>query len=301
MPQDCAFGNCKNVAKSGSGCRFFCFPSERLQRKRRKLWIAAVAAVNRTNEDGTPWLPHSNSRVCSAHFMTGKPSRYATHPDFVPSILNIPVAGARDHGPSGVPALQDCDHSRSPSPETDRSRDEEMHAAAGPSGVPVLQDCDHSHSLSPETDWSQDEERHAAAGPSGVPALQDCDHSHSLSPETDWSQDEERHAAAGSPSALFHDSSPDWAPSVRMGSPGDRNPCKSRSYSRLQGTREAAKKRPRPSPDKNAAGADNVDEPTKEDNSLEMRPTPETLRHLKENLQKHLLKLKRKQKRPVTM
>ncbi|XP_042145408.1 uncharacterized protein LOC8036370 isoform X3 [Ixodes scapularis] len=268
MPQDCAFGNCKNVAKSGSGCRFFCFPSERLQRKRRKLWIAAVAAVNRTNEDGTPWLPHSNSRVCSAHFMTGKPSRYATHPDFVPRILNIPVAGARDHGPSGVPALQDCDH---------------------------------SHSLSPETDWSRDEERHAAAGPSGVPALQDCDHSHSLSPETDWSQDEERHAAAGSPPALFHDSSPDWAPSVRMGSPGDRNPCKSRSYSRLQGTREAAEKRPRPSPDKNAAGADNVDEPTKEDNSLEMRPTPETLRHLKENLQKHLLKLKRKQKRPVTM
>lgn len=49
------------------------------------------------------------------------------------------------------------------------------------------------------------------------------------------------------------------------------------------------------------AGADNVDEPTKEDNSLEMRPTPETLRHLKENLQKHLLKLKRKQKRPVTI
>lgn len=75
MPQDCAFGNCKNVAKRGSGCRFFCFPSERLQRKRRKLWIAAVAAVNETNEDGTPWLPHSNSRVCSAHFMTGKLER----------------------------------------------------------------------------------------------------------------------------------------------------------------------------------------------------------------------------------
>lgn len=109
------------------------------------------------------------------------------------------------------------------------------------------------------------------------------------------------HFVTGSPSALFDDSSPDWAPSVRMGSPGDRNPCKSRSYSRLKGTREAAKKRPRPLPDKNAAGADNVDEPTKEDNSLEMRPTPETLRHLKENLQKHLLKLKRKQKRPVTI
>ncbi|CAN8030001.1 unnamed protein product, partial [Ixodes persulcatus] len=96
--------------------------------------------------------------------MTGEPSRYATHPDYVSSILNIPVAGARDHGPSGVPVLQDCDHSHSLSPETDWSQDEERHAAAGPSGVPVLHDCDHSHSLSPETSWSQDEERHAAAG-----------------------------------------------------------------------------------------------------------------------------------------
>ncbi|KAG0432112.1 hypothetical protein HPB47_021134 [Ixodes persulcatus] len=33
------------------------------------------------------------------------------------------------------------------SPETDWSQDEERHAAAGPSGVPVLQDCDHSCSL----------------------------------------------------------------------------------------------------------------------------------------------------------
>ncbi|CAN7939850.1 unnamed protein product, partial [Ixodes pacificus] len=164
MPQDCAFGNCKNVAKSGSGCRFFCFPFERLQRKRRKLWIAAVAAVNRTNEDCTPWLPHSNSGVCSALYMTGEPSCCATHPDYVPSILNIPVAGARDHGPSGVPALQDCDHSRSPSPETDWSRDEEMHAAAGPCGMPAFQDCDPSHFPSRETNWSREEERHAAAG-----------------------------------------------------------------------------------------------------------------------------------------
>ncbi|KAM7281482.1 uncharacterized protein ISCGN_005810 [Ixodes scapularis] len=202
MPQDCAFGNCKNVAKRGSGCRFFCFPSERLQRKRRKLWIAAVTAVNRTNEDGTPWLPHSNSRVCSAHFITGEPSRCVTHPDYVPSILNIPVAGARDHGPSGVPALQDCDHSHSSSPETDWSRDEEMHAAAGPSGMPAVQDCDPSHFPSRETNWSREEERHAAAGPGGVPVLQDCDHSHSPSAETDWSWDAERHAAAGETDAL---------------------------------------------------------------------------------------------------
>lgn len=109
------------------------------------------------------------------------------------------------------------------------------------------------------------------------------------------------HFVTGLPSALFDDSSPDWAPSVDMGSPGNRNPCKSRSYSRLKGTREVAKKRPRPSPDNDVAGANNVGEPTKEDNLLEMRPTPETLVHLKENLQKHLLKLKKKQKRPMTV
>uniref|UniRef100_A0A131XSX5 THAP-type domain-containing protein n=1 Tax=Ixodes ricinus TaxID=34613 RepID=A0A131XSX5_IXORI len=88
MTQGCGVMNCRNKARGGSGVRFFRFPCERNHKRKRSLWIAAVAAVNRTKADGTPWVPSSNSRVCSAHFHTGQPSRYSTHPDHVPSIFN---------------------------------------------------------------------------------------------------------------------------------------------------------------------------------------------------------------------
>ncbi|CAN8025887.1 unnamed protein product [Ixodes persulcatus] len=88
MTQGCGVTNCRNKARGGSGVRFFRFPCERNHKRKRRLWIAAVAAVNRTKADGTPWVPSSNSRVCSAHFHTGQPSRYSTHPDHVPSIFN---------------------------------------------------------------------------------------------------------------------------------------------------------------------------------------------------------------------
>ncbi|KAM7293840.1 uncharacterized protein ISCGN_023423 [Ixodes scapularis] len=88
MTQGCGVRNCRNKARGGSGVRFFRFPCERNHKRKRRLWIAAVAAVNRTKADGTPWVPSSNSRVCSAHFHTGQPSRYSTHPDHVPSIFN---------------------------------------------------------------------------------------------------------------------------------------------------------------------------------------------------------------------
>ncbi|KAM7282122.1 hypothetical protein ISCGN_002272 [Ixodes scapularis] len=170
---------------------------DRLDARRRALLVAALkSAYTYYLRVYRVQLLHRWVRA-DHRALYGEPSRCVTHPDYVPSILNIPVAGARDHGPSGVPALQDCDHSHSSSPETDWSRDEEMHAAAGPSGMPAVQDCDPSHFPSRETNWSREEERHAAAGPGGVPVLQDCDHSHSPSAETDWSWDEEKHEAAG--------------------------------------------------------------------------------------------------------
>uniref|UniRef100_A0A6B0V800 Putative apoptosis associated protein n=1 Tax=Ixodes ricinus TaxID=34613 RepID=A0A6B0V800_IXORI len=45
------------------------------------------------------------------------------------------------------------------------------------------------------------------------------------------------------------------------------------------------------------AGAEDADQPTKEDPSAEPQVSPETLRHVKDNLQRHLLKLKKKRKR----
>ncbi|CAN8010525.1 unnamed protein product, partial [Ixodes pacificus] len=48
------------------------------------------------------------------------------------------------------------------------------------------------------------------------------------------------------------------------------------------------------------AGAEDADQPTKEDPSAEPQVSPETLRHVKDNLQRHLLKLKKKRKKTMT-
>ncbi|CAN8004475.1 unnamed protein product, partial [Ixodes hexagonus] len=111
------------------------------------------------------------------------------------------------------------------------------------------------------------------------------DHKHMLS----------LHPCAGSPSALFDYDSPDWAPSLKLGHTDDKDPPKSQPRSRLKRTqrKEAGNKRSCPSQDKNEADAKNVDQPKKEDASVDKgvtSETSETLRHLKENLQKHLLR-----------
>ncbi|KAH6944743.1 hypothetical protein HPB50_004752 [Hyalomma asiaticum] len=51
---------------------------------KRNKW---VKAMRRVNADGSPWEPSAYSRVCSDHFETGAPSRFMTHPDYVPSIF----------------------------------------------------------------------------------------------------------------------------------------------------------------------------------------------------------------------
>ncbi|KAH6922568.1 hypothetical protein HPB50_016171 [Hyalomma asiaticum] len=43
--------------------------------------------MRRVNADGSPWEPSAYSRVSSDHFKTGAPSRFMTHPDYVPSIF----------------------------------------------------------------------------------------------------------------------------------------------------------------------------------------------------------------------
>jgi hypothetical protein len=62
--------------------QFFCFSKKNLEQ--RKLW---VKAINRVNEDGTNWIPKVYTRVCSLHFVTGKPSPTQNHPDYSPSIF----------------------------------------------------------------------------------------------------------------------------------------------------------------------------------------------------------------------
>ncbi|XP_064454854.1 uncharacterized protein LOC135366128 [Ornithodoros turicata] len=84
MPHRCAAVGCTNSSKKAPKKRFFRFPAGNLHAAKRKKW---VQAMRRVNEDGSPWEPTANSRVCSDHFVTGAPSRVIHHPDYVPSVF----------------------------------------------------------------------------------------------------------------------------------------------------------------------------------------------------------------------
>lgn len=81
MPMQCCAFDCKNRARKGCGKQFFRFPSSRSDKKRRKKWILA------TQREG--WEPTVNSRICSDHFISGKPSERCNDPDYVPTIFNL--------------------------------------------------------------------------------------------------------------------------------------------------------------------------------------------------------------------
>ncbi|KAG1937144.1 uncharacterized protein LOC120461878 [Pimephales promelas] len=59
-----------------SEIKTFRFPRNQ---KKREAWIAAV------KREG--WIPTSNSRICSKHFISGKPSDDPENPDYIPSKL----------------------------------------------------------------------------------------------------------------------------------------------------------------------------------------------------------------------
>ena len=54
-------------------------------RKELDLTLLWTKAINRKNEDGTPWIPKQNTVICGLHFVSGKPNISPDHPDYVPS------------------------------------------------------------------------------------------------------------------------------------------------------------------------------------------------------------------------
>ncbi|KAG0413811.1 hypothetical protein HPB47_009023 [Ixodes persulcatus] len=57
--------------------------------EKRDAW---VAAVRRAHPDGSLWEPSGDCQICSAHFITGRPSNFKDRPDFVPTVFNYPRA-----------------------------------------------------------------------------------------------------------------------------------------------------------------------------------------------------------------
>ncbi|XP_075559361.1 uncharacterized protein LOC142590842 [Dermacentor variabilis] len=84
MPAHCVAYGCTNYFYGKEPVKFFRFPSAKLYPEKRDAWIAAV---KRKNEDGSLWQPNEHSRICSAHFITGRPSTFKNHPDYVPNMF----------------------------------------------------------------------------------------------------------------------------------------------------------------------------------------------------------------------
>ena len=78
----CVVGCHSTYPRDRMTVKFFCFSSKNLEQ--REKWISAV---DRINEDGSPWVPKRHTRVCSLHFVGRQPNPTRTHPDYVPSLF----------------------------------------------------------------------------------------------------------------------------------------------------------------------------------------------------------------------
>ena len=65
----CVVGCSNNSRRDTHRVKLFNIPSRNLEQ--RKLWLEAI---NRQDEDGNAWMPRKWSKICSSHFVGGKPS-----------------------------------------------------------------------------------------------------------------------------------------------------------------------------------------------------------------------------------
>ncbi|XP_064467669.1 uncharacterized protein LOC135378546 [Ornithodoros turicata] len=85
----CCVVHCSNregdlSKETGDYLTFHRFPGRKKETERRQRWIAAV---RRTRQDGQRWLPTSNTRICSNHFVGGAKADDEESPSYVPTIF----------------------------------------------------------------------------------------------------------------------------------------------------------------------------------------------------------------------
>lgn len=82
---NCCVVDCANTYKNcPPGTKFFSFSSRPCLQHQRECW---VHSVQRVNADGTEWRPAKWSRICSVHFVGGKPSTDPSSPSYAPTIF----------------------------------------------------------------------------------------------------------------------------------------------------------------------------------------------------------------------
>ncbi|XP_060871470.1 uncharacterized protein LOC132945734 [Metopolophium dirhodum] len=82
--QICCVVGCTNTYKNTTNVSFFRFPGKPHEILQENKWIQAVKRKSSNNQ---PWKPNQNSRICSEHFIDGKPSKHPNSPSFYPTIF----------------------------------------------------------------------------------------------------------------------------------------------------------------------------------------------------------------------
>ncbi|KAI4804309.1 hypothetical protein KUCAC02_025940 [Chaenocephalus aceratus] len=96
MVKWCSAGTCRNHhsmtdSDGKSKFSFFKFPSHEKQPGRRAQWARACARVDAITHK--PWKPKDTVQyvyICSAHFISGQPSKEPGHPDYIPTKFATP-------------------------------------------------------------------------------------------------------------------------------------------------------------------------------------------------------------------
>ncbi|KAM7287092.1 peroxynitrite isomerase THAP4-like [Ixodes scapularis] len=216
---------------------------------------------------GSKALEHSAASASKlAAISTDQPSHAAAHPDYAPNLLNEPAPDLR---------VLMCIR---------KALQREPPKAIGTS------DTQPSAALQPYDSGIQgsSSEMEAAGQENSSSSLSSV---HKLARKFEKDQAEVAKAAASQtqPSAALqpHDS----------GAQGSCNETEAASQDSSSSLNELARRLEEDHTEEAEAGAEDADQPTKEDPSAEPQVSPETLRHVKDNLQRHLLKLKKKRKK----
>ena len=83
MPFSCCAIDCVSRYNKRKGVKLFRVPSGKSVacKKKRRAWIRAIRRKN--------WAPNKHSRICSLHFISGRPSKGPNNLDYVPTIVSF--------------------------------------------------------------------------------------------------------------------------------------------------------------------------------------------------------------------
>ncbi|CAN8007437.1 unnamed protein product [Ixodes pacificus] len=126
MSASCVVCGCTSHLYRKVTGNLFRFPSKLLYPEKRAAWVAAVRSVH---PDGSLWEPSRDCQICSAHFITGRPSNFKDRPDFVPTVFNYARAPGESAAQSQDPCLErhEDHHRRSPAlPNCPRQEDNKV-------------------------------------------------------------------------------------------------------------------------------------------------------------------------------